>query len=84
MLTISKDASDFLNSLQSKQFKQVGVKIHSLLRDPFPADAKHLSGHPGFRRIDSGEFRVIYTVSNDIISVFRIGKRNDGEVYRGL
>ena len=82
MLDLSRDARDFLSDLQAKQFKQVTSKIHDLLRDPFPADAKHLAGHPGFRRIDSGEFRVCYKVNDKIICVVVVGKRNDDEVYR--
>jgi len=69
MLDLSKDVLDFLKDLPPKQSKQVATKIHGLLRDPFPADAKHLAGYPGYRRIDSGEFRVCYTVNGDIILV---------------
>ncbi len=84
MLDLSKNAHDFLGDLQAKQFKQVASKIHELLRDPFPADAKHLAGHPGYRRIDSGEFRVCYTVNDSIVRIVVVGKRNDDEVYRNL
>lgn len=84
MLDLSKDAQDFLSDLQPKQFKQVATKIHDLLRDPFPANAKHLSGYPGYRRISSGEFRVCYKVNDDVVYVAVVGKRNDDEVYRNL
>ena len=55
-LSLSNNARGFLSDLQPKQFKQVGNRIFGLARDPYPADCKHLSGHPGFRRIDVGEF----------------------------
>lgn len=84
MLDLSKDARDFLSDLQAKQYKQVASKILDLPRNPFPADAKHLSGYPGYRRIDSGEFRVCYTVIDGIVRVVVVGKRNDDEVYRNL
>jgi len=84
MLDLSRDACNFLKALQSKEFKQVTSKILDLLRDPFPADAKHLAGYPGYRRIDSGEFRVCYTVRKDVICIIVAGKRNDDEVYRDL
>jgi mRNA interferase RelE/StbE len=84
MLDLSKSASDFLGDLQPKQFKQVAVKIHDLLRDPFPQDTKHLSGYPGYRRIDAGEFRMCYTVVGEIIRVVVVGKRNDDAVYKEM
>lgn len=84
MLDLSKDARDFLQDLQAKQCKQVMMKILDLLRDAFPADAKHLSGYPGYRRIDSGEFRVCYTAVDKVIRIVIVGKRNDDEVYKRL
>ncbi len=62
MLDLSKDARDFLSDLQAKQFKQVASKIHDLLRDPFPNDAKHLAGFPGYRRIDSCSLGITMTI----------------------
>ncbi len=67
-----------------KQFKQVTTKIFDLLRNPSPVDAKHLSGYPGYRRIDSGEFRVCYSVVDETIRVVVVGRRNDDEVYKTL
>jgi mRNA interferase RelE/StbE len=84
MLDLSNDARSFLERLQPKQFKQVANRIFSLQRDASPQDAKHLSGHPGYRRIDSGEFRVCYTQAGNVIKVTVVGKRNDDDVYRRL
>jgi mRNA interferase RelE/StbE len=84
MLDLSKDARDFLGDLQAKQFKQVASRIYDLLREPFPQDAKHLSGYPGYRRIDSGEFRICYSVVGPVIRVVIVGKRNDDAVYKDL
>jgi mRNA interferase RelE/StbE len=84
MLDLSKSARDFLGDLQAKQFKQVAVMIHDLLREPFPQDAKRLSGYPGYRRIDAGEFRMCYAVDGGVIRVVVIGKRNDDAVYKQM
>jgi mRNA interferase RelE/StbE len=57
----------------------------ALLRDPYPADCKHLSGHPGFRRVDIGEYRICYEViTGGIIKVAVVGARNDDAVYKEL
>lgn len=84
MINMTLAAQKFLSGLQSKQFKQVAEKIFSLLGNPFPADAKHLSGHPGVRRVDSGEYRICYTYADQIVQIVVVGKRNDDSVYRQL
>ncbi len=84
MINLTRRAQDFLKDLQPKQFKQVANKIFSLLRNPYPEDCKHLSGHPGFRRIDIGEYRVCYVVSNEVVNIVVVGPRNDDAVYKEL
>lgn len=84
MLDLSKSAYDFLRDLQAKQFKQVTGKILDLQGNPFPQDAKHLSGYPGYRRIDAGEFRMCYKVVGEVICVVVVGKRNDDAVYKQM
>ena len=84
MIDLTRRAQDFLKDLQPKQFKQVTNRILSLLRDPYPGDCKHLSGHPGFRRIDVGEFRVCYAVCAGVVRVAVVGLRNDDAVYKEL
>ncbi|BAZ85240.1 type II toxin-antitoxin system RelE family toxin [Dolichospermum compactum] len=34
--------------------------------------------------LDQGEFRIIYTIQEEEIEIFRVGKRNDDEVYENL
>jgi mRNA interferase RelE/StbE len=42
-----------------------------------------LKGYPGFYRVDSGEYRIIYrfTPEEDLVEIILVGKRNDDEVY---
>lgn len=83
-LQIGKPAVKSLKALELKPFKQIMVKILSLQSDPKPQDCKALKGYPGGYRVDQGEFRILYTIEESTISIFRVGKRNDGEVYRNL
>lgn len=83
-IELTNDARSFLQDLPSKQYKQVVGKIFELQRNPYPQDAKHLSGFQGYRRITSGEFRIVYTVIGETIRVALVGKRNDDEIYRIL
>jgi|TARA_B100001964_G_scaffold65593_1_gene74693 mRNA interferase RelE/StbE len=85
MLDISRSAHKFLDKLQQpKHYKQIASKILSLLKNPKPSDSKHLSGYSGYFRVDSGEYRIIYTITNLVINVVLVGKRNDDEVYKKM
>jgi mRNA interferase RelE/StbE len=83
-LRIGTNICKYLDGLESKQYRQVTRRIHSLGRDAFPHDAKHLSNNPGCRRIDVGDFRVCYRVDQDVVLVIAVGRRNDDNVYREL
>ncbi|KAM3101864.1 type II toxin-antitoxin system RelE family toxin [Phormidesmis sp. 146-12] len=83
-LQVTKSAEKELYDLQLKQFRQVVKKIFSLQAEPRPQDCKQLKGNPGIFRVDQGEYRILYTIENDTVEVFRVGKRNDDEVYENL
>lgn len=85
-LRIARTAQKDLLDLQTKQFAQVAKKIFSLQGNPKPQDCKQLKGYPDGYRVDQGEYRILYTIDDEIlmVDIFRIGKRNDGEVYRNL
>lgn len=82
-LDLTRDALDFLDSLPGKQYKQVVGALFDLLKIPEPHDAKKLIGYP-YRRVDVGEYRIVYDIKNDTVRVFLIGKRNDDAVYKAL
>lgn len=84
-LNISSDAAQFVIDLQQpKVFRQVWAKVLSLERNPKPADYKHLTGHPDYFRVTSGEYRIIYKIDGAVVRIVLVGKRNDDEVYREL
>ncbi len=77
---------DFLKRLQPKIAAQIAKKVMALNIDPRPSDSKELSGYPGYYRVDSGEYRIVYRfkVDEDLVEVLLVGKRNDDEVYKQL
>ncbi len=85
-LRIAKTAEKDLLDLQAKFYKQVVSKILSLQGNSRPQDCKALKGYEGGYRVDQGEYRILYTIDEEskLIDVFRVGKRNDGEVYKNL
>jgi mRNA interferase RelE/StbE len=83
-LRITKSARKDLVDLQPKFFKQVMTKILLLAENPKPQDCKQLKGLLNSYRVDQGEYRILYTLNEDKVEVFRVGKRNDDEVYENL
>ncbi len=81
-LEITKAAGKFLESLPPKQFRQVVLSVLKLRQDPEPNDSKQLIGYTAYRRVDVGEYRVIYKLEADTVYIALIGKRNDDEVYK--
>ena len=77
---------DFLNGLQPKIAAQIAKKVLALNIDPLPNDSKQLIGYPGYYRVDSGEYRIIYNFNpeEDLVEIILVGKRNDDEVYKKL
>lgn len=84
LLRIIKSVRKEMADLQPKFYKQVMAKILLLQEQPFPQDCKPFLGYPGCYRVDQGEYRILYRVEEGIIEVFRVGKRNDDEVYENL
>ncbi len=82
-LDASRRAQEFLERLPTKHKRQVVTKLANLLIDPRPPDSKLLQGY-GYRRVDVGEYRIIYSVEGNTVRVPLVGKRNDAEVYRQL
>jgi mRNA interferase RelE/StbE len=83
-IQIDRDALKFLAGLGEKLKRQIARRIDSLAADPFPANCKKLSGPENLYRIRSGDYRIIYSVRHDIVTVFIVHIGNRKDVYRGL
>ncbi|MDO8521730.1 MAG: type II toxin-antitoxin system RelE/ParE family toxin [bacterium] len=78
------EAKDFLETLSTKQKRQVSAKIFLLSGHPMPVRSKMLEGYTPLRRLQSGDYRIIYFVEGNVLKIPLIGKRGDDEVYRRL
>lgn len=90
LLLIDKSLLKELQKFPAKQYKQVVTKLLSLAVDPKPQDCKALKGVEGGYRVDQGEYRILYYLLEPEdeqpgqVQIFRVGRRNDNEVYRNL
>ncbi|MDL2275690.1 type II toxin-antitoxin system RelE/ParE family toxin [Desulfosarcina sp. OttesenSCG-928-G10] len=81
-LDLTRSAGKFLQDLPAKQFRQIVTTIFHLPEQPELHDSKQLSSYPEYRRVDIGEYRIIYRHDGDTVKNCVIGKRNDSEVYK--
>jgi mRNA interferase RelE/StbE len=82
-LKITKDAAKAWEALDAKQCRQVGRSIINLLEESRPHDSQSLKGaKKGERRVDVGEYRIIYCDDVDNVEVLVIGKRDGSEAYK--
>lgn len=82
-IKLHKQAVKFIKNLPPKQQRQIAAALILLQQNNQPQDAKKLQGYD-FYRVDCGEYRIIYSWDDVVVSVYIIGKRNDGDVYRKL
>ncbi len=82
-LQIGKKTLKFLARLPEKHFLQIQRRILELAQNPRPHDSEQMRGSRYFR-LDQGEYRVVYDIQKEVlvILIIKVGKRNDGEVYR--
>jgi mRNA interferase RelE/StbE len=75
----SRQALKSFESIPRADLKKIQKKIDSLSSSPYPAGSIKLQGSNDVYRIRSGDYRILYTVSNDelIILVLKIGHRRD-------
>ena len=78
-IEIDKRAVRFLAKQPLPQRKRLFQAISKL---PFIGDIKPLKGHNGYFRLRVGDYRVIYTVFNELLSVRVIEIGNRGDIYK--
>jgi mRNA interferase RelE/StbE len=83
-IDIFPNADTFLRSLPPKRAEQILCKIEFLASNPHTPRSKLLEGFAPLRRFRSGDYRIIYLVTETLLSVVLIGKRNDDAIYRQL
>ncbi len=82
-LRMTKQALKACQSLDAKQYRQVVSAVLGLLTNPEPHDSQAMRGASrGERRLDVGEYRVVYAIASDVVEILVVGKRNDGDVYK--
>ena len=81
-IVISKSAEKEISKLSVKEILKIRETILNLADNPRPFGVKKLEGFDDFYRIKKGNYRIIYTIEDDILTVevLKVGNRKD--VYK--
>jgi mRNA interferase RelE/StbE len=84
VLTISRVARKFLDTLPDKHYRQIDVRLEALRGDPRPHDSIPFKGQDKQRRVTVGEYRVLYDTDDGvrIVAVVYIGARKEKRIYK--
>ena len=80
-IVLRKSVAKDLKGIPKKDARRIVAAIKALGDDPRPPGAKKLSGQERYR-IRQGNYRILYSIEDDvlIVTIVRIGNRRD--VYR--
>jgi mRNA interferase RelE/StbE len=74
---MSEAAKDFLRTISMADAKRIGKKIDKLGENPRPQGVEKLSGEENIYRVRSGDYRVLYSIEDEILYVLilKVGHR---------
>lgn len=78
-IKISRNAEKSLRKLPTKSVRTIRTKIRTLADNPRPDGCKKLVASDRLYRIRTGNYRILYTIADDvlIVTVVKIGDRKD-------
>lgn len=80
-IIITKSAQKEIQKLQKPEFPRILTAINSLSSDPRPSGCKKLVGSRNIYRIRIGDYRVLYTIEDQIRIVEIDAVRHRREAY---
>lgn len=78
----AKELAKLVKKIQPKDSKRIRDKIESLKSDPRPHGVEKLTNAEGLLRVREGDYRIIYKVDDDVLTVLIIRIGNRSEVYK--
>jgi mRNA interferase RelE/StbE len=80
---IKRSAAREIEALPLKERRQIVERIGRLVDDPRPRGCEKLAGGERYR-VRQGDYRIVYTIEDALLTIWvvKVGHRRD--VYRGL
>ena len=82
-ILIRKSAAKELEKLPHKELKRIVTRIQELANNPRPAGVEKLSGFDRYR-IRQGNYRIVYSIQDNELTVWIIKVGHRKEIYRNL
>lgn len=82
-IEVKKSAAKEIAHLPRKDTQAVLARISALAENPRPPDCKKLSAQDRYR-IRCGDYRILYSIEDDILIVYIVKVGHRKEVYRRL
>ena len=80
-VVIKRSAVRELEAIPQKELSRIMERIGALADDPRPEGSRKLSGEEKYR-IRQGNYRILYAVEDDILTVFVVKAAHRKDVYR--
>lgn len=84
VVELSPAAARSLRKLDRQVQRRILGALVLLRETPRPPAAKSLVGHPGYLRVRTGDYRVVYTIEERRLLVLVLALGHRREVYRDL
>jgi mRNA interferase RelE/StbE len=81
-LLIEKQVEKQLKNIPKPDYQRIKEAILKLANDPYPVGTKKLRGRPGYR-IRQGDYRIIYDVNEQILTVYVLSAGHRKDIYEG-
>ena len=78
---LSRPAAKAFNKLDRAVQRRVAAAIDGLSRDPRPPGARKLVASDGLWRVRVGDYRLVYTIQDDVLVVLVVRVAHRCEVY---
>lgn len=80
---IYKKAQKAIEALPKQIQRAIGSDIEKLAQDPRPKGCEKLKGYELYR-IRTGDYRTIYEINDNVLTVLVVKIGHRGDVYKGL
>ena len=80
-IEIRRSAAKELEKIKGKDQERIILKIRSLASDPRQPGSKKLSGEEKYR-IRQGDYRILYEIKDEVVTVVVVKIRHRRDVYR--
>jgi mRNA interferase RelE/StbE len=81
-ITFSRSAKRELGSLDNRLIQRIIIRIESLASNPRPDGCRKIRGGSNLWRIRAGDYRIIYSVDDNLQTIDIVAVRHRREAYR--